>query len=126
MKVDGQPQRRQQVGTNFYTSDGQHIGKRSAAGVYCERCKQTLCKDGPQGIHKGQSAWHKACPSCDTPSDELPTASSFTWAMVPAELIGKTVMVQDEYGAYSTLINFGEMVRATQFHWYDSIGREFS
>lgn len=39
------------MGTNFYFSNGGHIGKRSAAGWYCWDCKQTFCVNGEEHVH---------------------------------------------------------------------------
>lgn len=59
------------MGTNFYIrghrrddDPGYHIGKRSAAGMYCWDCGVTLCKDGNEAVHQGRSEWHKSCPKC--------------------------------------------------------------
>jgi hypothetical protein len=70
------------VGTNFYVRgwkgrdhmDPQfHIGKRSAAGLWCWDCGVTLCKDGPTRVHHDKCPhndpfcncrWHKSCPEC--------------------------------------------------------------
>jgi hypothetical protein len=41
-----------------------HIGKRSAAGMYCWDCRITMCKQGESAIHYGQAQWHDACPQC--------------------------------------------------------------
>jgi hypothetical protein len=58
-----------------------HIGKRSAAGLYCYDCKVSLCVDGEKRVHYTRSpkmsfatgsllptdcetGWHKACPKC--------------------------------------------------------------
>ncbi len=38
-----------------------HIGKRSAAGLYCWDCKTSLIKTGR--VHY-DSTWHEACPLC--------------------------------------------------------------
>lgn len=38
------------MGTNFYFN-GQHVGKRSAAGWYCWDCHKTLCADGEEFVH---------------------------------------------------------------------------
>lgn len=68
------------MGTNFYIGN-KHIGKRSAAGLYCWDCGLTLCKDGEKEIHNstslttsfGQdiSKWHTCCPKCgQKPKDE--------------------------------------------------------
>jgi hypothetical protein len=47
------------------------IGKRSAAGPYCWRCKRTLHRGGEESVHKGRGAdlFYTACPSC---GDEMP------------------------------------------------------
>ena len=98
------------------TADGEsidlHIGKRSAAGLYCWDCRLTLCLLGEQEIH-GRTCdvnWAKSCPKCgQAPAEaklsdqghpaglelgfakaatEQPAGvrgcSSFRWAMDPA------------------------------------------
>ena len=65
------------MGCNFYSLRGKHIGKRSAAGLYCWDCGTTLNKEGNKGVHKGHSdnckhkgsmvcncLWHSKCPKC--------------------------------------------------------------
>lgn len=68
------------MGTNFYLINGKrrgaHIGKRSAAGLYCWDCGQTLCLDGEARIHNScrpngtfpygsePTKWAKECPKC--------------------------------------------------------------
>jgi len=77
------------MGTNFYwagenvrysTDPLIHIGKRSAAGMYCWDCGVTLCKGGEDDIHSGSSRlyrrgdengtyyvrndWYDECPKC--------------------------------------------------------------
>ena len=89
------------MGTNFYwakkpkkadSMDPEwHIGKRSAAGLYCWDCKRTLCRDGEARIHysggRGNTLmangtadeWLKACPECGkkyTPRKDMPTAAA--------------------------------------------------
>jgi hypothetical protein len=126
------------VGTNFFLCDGYwydfdtglyiqkdfefesidhmapeiHIGKRSAAGLYCWDCNVTLCQGGNTRIHySGNDEWHDECPRCGgsrqdekneqqlragpvalelgfvKPSVERPTGvkgcSSFSWAQPP-------------------------------------------
>lgn len=39
------------MGTNWYTLKGEHIGKSSAAGWYCYKCRLTLCKYGEEWVH---------------------------------------------------------------------------
>jgi hypothetical protein len=60
------------MGTNFYTLSGKHIGKRSAAGLWCWDCGVTLCVDGPDNVHRGcghkdpfcSCNWYSKCPKC--------------------------------------------------------------
>ena len=73
------------MGTNFYEFkdgvEGRHIGKRSAAGLYCHDCGVTLCAraydrwekkevEGEEAVHQGDSFWYDACPKCGNPSTE--------------------------------------------------------
>lgn len=99
-----------EVSTGFF-EDGPiiNIGKRSAAGLYCWDCDETLCPGGKAAIHQGGSeSWPDACPKCgkgrtdeglkdgnpagvelgfSRPRDDRPTGvrgcSSFTWAQDP-------------------------------------------
>lgn len=98
------------MGCNFYLiKDDKHIGKRSAAGMYCWDCKQTLCARGEQGIHEHKSDWNDMCFSCGEaiPKESIEessagrelgfnkskpkrkkgvaSCSSFTWAIDPIE-----------------------------------------
>lgn len=102
------------MGTNFYWNNGEHIGKRSAAGLYCWDCGHTLCKGGDAAIHWGQEEFYDACPACgkafaDTPGvwsgaaavelgfakpqtqrgTGVKTCSSFSWAQNPAEVLAR-------------------------------------
>jgi hypothetical protein len=66
------------MGTNFYTLNGRHIGKRSAAGMYCWDCGITLCKGGEKKVHHSSAQSidfkemiaankrdnYSACPKC--------------------------------------------------------------
>lgn len=62
------------MGTNFYTLTGRHIGKRSAAGLYCWDCKMTLRRGGESLVHhsdygpfefKGRDMeWFEKCTKC--------------------------------------------------------------
>jgi len=55
---------------------GNHIGKRSAAGLYCWECKVTLCKKGESQVHMGNSLedgdkeWYTSCPKCGRKPEE--------------------------------------------------------
>lgn len=103
------------MGTNFYWKDKPedaddmdpqwHIGKRSAAGMYCWDCDATLCEGGKAAIHQSRYGFHEQCPKCgqaptkegldvpnpvsvelgfSSPRDGRPTGvrgtSSFSWA----------------------------------------------
>jgi len=103
------------MGTNFYWAEENvrystdpivHIGKRSAAGMYCWDCRITLCKGGESRIHR-DSIFYDECPRCGKsrirekldispvdvelgfakPRTEKPTGvqgcSSFSWAQAP-------------------------------------------
>lgn len=116
------------MGTNFYwqsvgevtppSSDDPkiHIGKRSAAGLYCWDCSITLCRYGEAGIHHfaidchDANRFHTECPRCGTkaqderldtgavatelgfaaPHTARPTGvsscASFTWAQHPDDV----------------------------------------
>lgn len=120
------------MGTNYYIkgydnpeknerdedSPDWHIGKRSAAGLFCFKCDITLCKTGPEGVHYG-TPWHDACPTCGKKYDRegleessgglelgfnknptaikegVSTASSFSFAMDFTQIVKK---LQDEFG----------------------------
>jgi hypothetical protein len=52
-----------------------HLGKRSAAGLYCWDCGVTLCKDGKSRIHftklgDYEERWHQSCPQCGKMSQD--------------------------------------------------------
>jgi hypothetical protein len=109
------------MGTNFYwlekepcdhcgrgASEGDHIGKRSAAGLFCWDCGETLCEGGNAAVHFSRHAWAKTCRKCgaapaqedhfktgpvavelgfSAPREERPKGvrgtSSFSWAQEP-------------------------------------------
>lgn len=89
-----------------------HIGKRSAAGLYCFDCDNTLCPGGKDRIHTGgNEPWPNKCPKCgqgatneplhdSAPGIELGFAEpkvdrpkgvrsccSFSWAQDPAAVL---------------------------------------
>lgn len=123
------------MGTNFYLNiphppeddddPSYHIGKRSAAGLYCWDCNITLCMTGNVGVHT-HDPMYEQCPRCNkapikndldwgsagvelgfnapyTPDERkgVRTASSFTWAMSRATLI-KAI---DESHAHEPIID---------------------
>jgi hypothetical protein len=135
------------MGTNFYwkkflsKKEGEHIGKRSAAGLFCWNCGITLCKDGVPGIHRGKSAWYESCPNCgkkhepeDRPiakaasielgfskaRDKRPvgvhSCSSFTWGQSPYSVISRIrrnpfLRVMDEYERSYSGRSFLKMIK---------------
>jgi hypothetical protein len=55
------------VGLDFDNMDPNfHIGKRSAAGLYCWDCEVTLCPGGESQVHmgRGDEPWPDVCPRC--------------------------------------------------------------
>jgi hypothetical protein len=112
------------MGTNFYwlekdacthcdrrATEGAHIGKRSAAGMFCWDCDETLCNGGKMAVHYGVSGWSTTCRKCGAapvaneglkagpaavelgfapPRDERPKGvrgtSSFSWEIQPGEV----------------------------------------
>ena len=71
-----------------------HIGKRSAAGRYCEDCGTTFCRNGTSRIHYDDNPyelfskeykeaqkhyWYDKCPIC---GKEGITICSFTWTFM--------------------------------------------
>jgi len=130
------------MGTNFYWINRQtdkpkdHIGKRSAAGLYCWDCQTTLCQYGSSQIHSGNSPWYNSCPICgktkenetlennttgrelgfnkNTPQKKtgVKTCCSFTWTyMKHLEEINKYLgsaekIIMDEYGTEFTAGDF--------------------
>ena len=137
------------MGTNYYLLNGNHIGKESAAGLYCWDCGITLCKKGEAFVHHSDKAWHDKCPECGKSHDKdssnaamrqlgfvdrseptkkkgVTSISSFGWAMEPNKL--KSIRkVKDEYGREMSIKEF----QATIDDWcpiqfYNNIGIEFS
>jgi hypothetical protein len=140
------------------TEDGDcriHIGKRSAAGLYCYDCDETLCSAGKDRIHYGDGDWYDACPKCgkakaDESLDDnaagvelgfakakavrptgVRSCASFSWAQPAARVIeacrdSDEVLVVDEYGQDMTGREFFEMLEANcPIRFTDSIGSWF-
>ena len=142
------------MGTNFYIDkeETKHIGKRSAAGLYCFDCNATLCAGGESEIHQGRSEWLSLCPGCgETAKDEslsnstggielgfnkdttedrqgVRSCCSFSWALKPEEFfMSQPISVWDEYGREIPFIDFCKMLEAAcPVRYYQSIGKEFS
>lgn len=74
------------MGTNYYWKKQNkdfsknhpinHIGKRSAAGLYCWDCGTTFCADGTNYVHSGTNHWHKECPFCGKGKEDEPLEKS--------------------------------------------------
>ena len=136
------------MGCNFYLLDGTHIGKRSAAGLYCWDCKTSLCKGGTHNVHAAKSTWYDKCPECGKtameetleesaagrelgfnksppkPKTGVRSCSSFSWAIHPYLLRGKRVV--DEYGRKYKAKEFRAVLSECPIMFYGSIGMEFS
>jgi hypothetical protein len=137
------------MGCNFYTMSGKHIGKRSAAGLYCWDCEITLCKGGKDNVHHSGYEWYDKCPACgkeyigegleaSSAGRELgfnkgeykiksgvASCSSFNWAMHKDKL-KRIRFVKDEYGKKYTTGEFWDMFKEIPIEFTDMIGSEFS
>ena len=140
------------MSTNFYIKGHNgndnpkyHIGKRSAAGLYCYDCGITLCKGGESKVYSDNKEWYEKCPKCGkSPENEslehssagkelgfntdnkqnrtgVKSCSSFTWARP----LWKIKHIVDEYGREYSLEEFNEVTAdcPIQFFMY---GKEFS
>lgn len=129
-----------------------HIGKRSAAGLYCWDCGLTLCTQGEAGVHKG-FGFYDTCPRCGTapttqeglnkgavavelgfarPLAVRPTGvcscASFTWAQHPHDVRQRAAQganVEDEYGRVIDAQEFLQMIDASCPIYLYAIGRWF-
>ena len=131
------------MGTNFYWIRKQewmdkikdidtHIGKRSGAGLYCSKCRKTLCKGGKDHIHTSTpEEWYEVCPSCNS-KDYLEHICSFTWTdwehkKVLEEILESNSfsfkynkLIVDEYGNKFTVRDFYEKeFKTVRYEFYD-------
>ena len=137
------------MGTNFYFIDGEkqiHIGKQSAAGLFCWDCGLSLCKEGHDKIHYGNTHFAKKCLICgkeykkETLNESaagrelgfnknkpkvktgVATYSSFTWAISQGQFIN--LPIKDEY---NRIINdFSAILSEYPIKFFYNIGKEFS
>ena len=146
------------MGTNFYfvSENGleRHIGKRSAAGMFCWDCGLSLCAAGHAEIHHSEARWLKECPVCGkaTKQEELENSTagrelgfnheypkrkkgiasccSFTWAISPGHFAGLKIApnlhIEDEYEREYTLEEFSATLSECPIMFFDSIGVDFS
>jgi len=150
------------MGTNFYwIKDSEdpmdprvHIGKRSAAGLYCWDCGVTLCKEGVSAIHSSDSNWYEKCPKCGKEPEKegwgnavgrelgfaknspkkktgVKSCSSFTWAQ-KIETIQKRIqdnltkkVIKDEYDRTYTGKEFLKILEECPIQ-FKAIGAWFS
>jgi len=135
------------MGTNYYKG-GVHLGKRSAAGMYCYDCGITLCKGGRDKVHDSVSPWHDACPVCGKePINEtlnsgavarelgfykgkletsgVHSCCSFSWAVEPAMLKVLPGSITSEYGDKFTVKEFKELTNECVIQYFHSIGQDF-
>lgn len=132
-----------------------HIGKRSAAGLFCWDCGVTLCSGGISKVHHGYE-FLKECPKCgmakngkkdnnapalvelgfSPPRSGRPSgvtgACSFSWAQDPVRvrLICSDhlddELIEDEYGRPLTCGEFLEMIATNcPIEYTDSVGVMF-
>lgn len=140
------------MGTNYYKGKI-HLGKRSAAGLYCFDCCITLCKGGRDQVHHGSGdrseLWYDECPVCgaEPVKEDMNTSSvgkelgfnkkpqikthvrscaSFRWAVEPAMMKKVRGNIRNEYGDKFTEKQFHELVHDCPIQYFDSIGQEFS
>lgn len=133
-----------------------HIGKRSAAGLYCWDCDRTLCTGGKARVHYGDQ-FLSQCPKCGKrstadslkegpvavelgfakPATARPTgvqgAASFSWAQDPGRVRDicrqrpDEVLIVDEYGGDMTCAEFiGMLENNCPLEFTGSIGQYFS
>ena len=155
------------MGTNFYLKEaiicGEltpwdksddpefHLGKRSAAGLYCWDCNTTLCIGGIEKVHTGHE-FYENCPVCGKkPIDEnwetsssgrelgfnksvpgkksgVRSCASFTWALPPEildNLSKKGKPIIDEYGNKISVKGFRKILEECPIQYKTSIGTWF-
>jgi hypothetical protein len=145
------------MGTNFYfcNEEGdelEHIGKRSAAGLFCWDCGISLNVAGNHAVHDDGGRILGECPICGKkPAKERLSSSSagrelgfnksvpkgkkgvrscasFSWAISPGHFSvlwkASNLHVRDEYGRH--IGDFSNVIKECPIMFFDSIGQEFS
>lgn len=117
------------MGTNFYLNK-EHVGKRSAAGLYCWDCRLTLCRSGESMVHFGGNRdFFLSCPKCGVKPKT--TCCSFSWAMKEDDMnrrlarSRKPKPIIDEYENEYTIEEFGKVLDECPIRYFHSIGMEF-
>lgn len=148
------------MGTNFYWRDadgaeGEHIGKRSAAGLYCYDCRLPLIDPpGEVLVHATAARQRETCPRCGKGQVEQPHnaafvelgiaepvqarltgvqgASSWSWAQRPEDVTARCNrhlfehVIVDEYGRTLTGQQFLWMLETNcPIRFTHSIGVDF-
>ena len=118
------------MGTNYYFKHGEdivHIGKRSAAGLFCLDCMAALNPVGNHAVHFGHELLEE-CPICGKPKDQVEYAMSFTWAIPFIEfkiLRERGYTIVNEYDR--EIEDFGgDVSGGCVIHFWGMIGKEFS
>ena len=150
------------MGTNFYLTSvadelkEKHLGKRSAAGLYCYDCDISLVTGLRGGLnvrspHYGEGTDYRTCPKCKTkPSgnlynpelftprpDEMAREEryvvrychsfSFAQARVRIDTYASEIDVVDEYDRHMTMEELRtEVIAKAVFLFTHHIGQEFS
>lgn len=145
------------MGTNFYfmvdNKEYKHIGKRSAAGLYCWDCGLSLSAGGHDCVHQSNSRSLKECAVCGLkpkkeilenssvgrelgfnkaipePKTGVASCSSFTWAVSPGLFFdinnAKNTSIEDEYGRKYSPEEFSDILSECPIKFFGSIGTEF-
>ena len=141
------------MGTNFYfdepRNEDTHIGKRSAAGLFCWDCEITLCMGGPNAVHEDTHEWFDRCPMCGKEPEKegvkgsvgrelgwndqpmvrkhgVRSCSSFTWDMPPLEVVEQINSGREVYDEYGRTVKLQEVMRECPIHIFTMLGRAFS
>jgi len=132
------------MGTNFYTKKNfidsmcskYHIGKRSAAGLYCFDCGITLCKDGEERVHyckrnddpnSPDTTWHKTCPKCGKfPQEEKLDEGSVGRELGFNKSIPKKKKGVKSCSSFSWVISPSELKKLKLKYIYNEYGDKFT
>jgi len=143
------------VGTNYYLGGRQlrtessdpdiHLGKTSAAGLWCWDCNISLLKSGRihydakfrdtcpqcgQGPH-GKHFWDELFSGFDASGHKrhgVMACYSFLFAQSPSRVFGYNPdrLVKDEYGKELTMREFWQVVEKARYTFTNSVGKRFS
>lgn len=107
-----------------------HIGKRSAAGRYCEDCGTTFCIHGTSRIHYEDNPyqfltqewentqkyyWYEKCPIC---GKEGISICSFTWTFMKQKQLIEQLSLNPNTLSKKLIVNeYEEEFTPTEFLW---------